>query len=237
MFNVLLLTTLNKDEFNVILEDYVEYLPLYTCTTRTSDNITHEDFLGKDLIVFGIGDACFDIEPYIDDIKQANLAGTPIGFTHGTPTVNAWFPDDEDGTRLAKYNEYLDFVGMDVCVGKEYDFYSEVAVKNPTHPILLGPMPVNLSGNIPILTTHDVCEVLKDTADILLNNPNRPDGFDNYYVAVFDFTDGRGRIAYNNVGHNNYSMEEFFKPDTIEKNLMVNVCNWLLKLDEAPVEP
>ena len=231
MFNVLLLTTLNKDEFNIILEDYVEYLPLYTCTVRTNDTITHEDFLGKDLIVFGISDNCFDMEPYMDDIKQANISGTPIGFTHGTPSTNAWFPDDEDGIRLAKYNEFLDFVGMSAPIGREYSFYSEVAVKNPTHPILLGPMPVDISKNIPILETHDVCEVLKDTATILLNNPNRPDGFDNYYVAVFDFTDGRGRIAYNNVGHNNYSSEEFFKPDNIEKNLMVNVCSWLLKLD------
>lgn len=240
-FRVLLLTTLNKNEFEEILNDYSMYIPYYECTSRTKDNIHPDDFLNKELIIMGIGDGSFDIIDYTDNLISANLNGTPVGFTHGTPVPNP-FIEEEDTEKIEKYNNFLKFFGIDDFLGRDYRFYTEVATKNDflTHDISVGPIPLDFNGNIPILETHDLGIVLNEEYTILLDDPNQSESRDNFYLAVHDPKDfneesTRGRIAYLNLGHNYYSGQQFFKPDSLEKNLTVNVCSWLLNLNPNPV--
>lgn len=239
-FNVLLLTVLNKNEFDVILEDFTQYLPLYNCVSRTNSTIQTEDFIDKDLILFGIGDGCFNIKPYINNLIAANQAGTPVGFTHGTPMVDPLFEDNEDESARVDYNNFLKFFGIADFLNIKYNFYNNVAIKEEylDHDIFYGPMPLgisNISNNIPILETHDLGYILDDNFSILLNNSSKPDSRSNYYLATWEPPNNRGRIAHVNIGHNYYSGDVFYKPSGIEELLLVNTCSWLLKLNPEPL--
>jgi len=243
MYNILHISKLNKNEINEILKNFAGVKDNFNVVLKTEESLTSEDFIEKDLLIFGIGDDAANISEHVVDILQLFDSGVPLLFTHGTPD-QCLFEDytfefdeiesyDLASSRVEIKNKELllpfsKSLGVELFDNGEYVFYDTVRVKSENHKIMLTPNLIK-EPNFKIKTTHSLGHVLNDASLILIDNPGADAGFNNFYLAIYQ-AEGKGKVAFFNIGHNDYDNTKFNELEDVEMKLFVNVVYWLLDI-------
>jgi hypothetical protein len=208
------------------------------------------------VIIIGLGDNTVNLGlkrlKYLSDVHDA---GKPILFMHGSPNVTYNIDDDLDnklrpivdslgaGTTLqaklfinfyqnniveipSVFSTYLNNLGV---VGFEnldnYHYFNNVSVVN-NHALLTNPYPLT-GWDHSVQMTHLMGVRLVPEAQILLNNSSIPNSDYNYYLAIYE-TAGKGKIAFMQLGHNNFDENDTWHSVSIrESRLFYNVLDWL----------
>lgn len=77
-----------------------------------------------------------------------------------------------------------------------------------------------------ISETHNSGQILSDNCDIVLNSENEISNNKNYFLACLN-EHGLGKVAFMNIGHNNYNEKDFSNLTVNESKIIVNVLTWL----------
>lgn len=174
------------------------------------------------VILVGSGDQAINIAPVLPRLITARNNGVGILFTHANPPVHT--PGGLEATYLA---DLANFGIASLDAGHEYQFFSSVRVAAPTHPIATTPHA--LASTIMIETTHSLGIGLSASCQVILDDPLRPAGNTNFYLAVLDDNPLKGRVAHIAVGHNRYSHEVLTPLGDPEVRIACNLLYWLLR--------
>jgi hypothetical protein len=209
--NVLHISFMNQDEVSSLITGAGASLDDYTITTYTGAE-TFEDY---DVIVIGMNDGGVDISDILEDLITARDNGVPLLFTHDCPRRDCFDLDGIDLTPLG-FTFFQD--------NYEYDLYTDIHINNASHALLTSPY--NISEGFTIEQTHGVGQVLQETCEIIIENPNLISGSTNFYLATKEEV-SKGKIVYWTFGHNRYNSTQFFTPLIAECKLFINALQWL----------
>lgn len=226
---------------NVLDETLVNNLNI-TMANKVPIDLANSDF---DCIVIGISDAGVDIftpVPVRDPITmeivdyyqplqillEARAAGKSIIFTHDCLEVNSFaepFPEN--------YSDIIKEFGVD-SYSVQYDSEKGNGIDSITcvdaeHPILNSyfELPLTLEKN-EIQFTHNSGFELNKNAKIVYKDTNRDESQSNYYLATYE-EENKGKIVFLAMGHNNGSLNEFFRPSINECKILANSIVWCLQ--------
>lgn len=213
MKSVLHLTLLNQNEVSELLSSYPEESNFNVVVKQIGDVIP-SDFTEKDIIIIGFGDDHVEITDIVEYLSTAFNSGTSILFGHGNPIT-----DNIDSLKIFGFNTLENI---------DYDFFNVSRVKSSTNQMLNNPYKIEYTKTVPIMSTHNTGITLLPVCKIVMDNPARKMGLDNYYLAAYDAI-GKGRIVYSQFGHNDYKKDKFVHPDELENKLFINILYWLTR--------